>query len=605
MDIIKAQKLGATLDTTSTGFHSRNTKVAKSQHIVAFTFSTLPGPCTGVSTSQDDSLWMTCTAPLGSGTNQILSVTIESRTDTLVFAYNAPAITSNTQDGTQVVFVGSNFGNDATKLTLSPAYEVVSVTDTQITATLPLTARNEPVSATVSGQASSPFNLNIQPVISSVSHASHMVVMLPNSEATTMVSLVDTETFTFSKVLVEGSSFICTLSSTHSFNAVTFTLTIDTLTPPAITASTSVYYLVGGKITLTGDHFIEPVQVSVASSVCQTPVFISRTSLTCIYDGSVAPLAAGLPFTVVADSLQSTATVFNYTIDPCPESCSTHGTCVSAEGGNVSLPSPNINFDAIIHSIVEGDATSAVVKTVEISTLSWTTLSTSEDLVSTRSIFTGSIVSEDFQLIVEARLFNTSHIVHFAGQQVPTQAQSLKHTVTINKWSFAAPSNTLKVIYRASYPTQTLFDCDNSTTVASYQPSKTDIKSLTIDSPLGTFVASFSNRVNADNVISILAIDLVEEATTDNLTSHVDIALHVPHFTETLIVDPTFTAATKTIAQRTGDDCKPRSSSKKNKWLIPFVVVCSIVGAALIAGGVYLIVKKTKQAKGSNGIAMK
>ncbi|KYQ88794.1 hypothetical protein DLAC_10591 [Tieghemostelium lacteum] len=37
-DIMKAKELGAVIDTSSNGFHSRNTKVAKSDYILAFTF---------------------------------------------------------------------------------------------------------------------------------------------------------------------------------------------------------------------------------------------------------------------------------------------------------------------------------------------------------------------------------------------------------------------------------------------------------------------------------------------------------------------------------------------------------------------------------------
>eukprot|EP01133_Synstelium_polycarpum_P013432 gene13432-15830_t len=604
-------------------------------------------PCANVFVPTTSNTWMTCTAPRGAGSNLMLDVFIESLKDSLVFAYNAPVVSSNTQSGNTIVLVGSNFGNDSSILVLSPAYTIVSVKDTAITATLPDKALNGPVTATVASQTSSPYTLNIQPSITNASPVSPYGGDITitgkflnfrskdTSETTITISIEGTTCTLVVNAPVDGSQFICTIGK-QSFNHGVISVTIDgqqgsgdySSLPPIITGSSSVYYLVGGDITITGDLFIEPLQVNVSDSICASPVLITPQSIKCHYDGSATPLIAGLPVTVVAGQLQATATVFNYTIDSCPSSCNGHGTCFSGlckcdagfsgsqcdivvvgpiipspGEGNVTFPATNITFGAAIYSINEIDSTNTQVKQVLVSTLAWALLSTTSNDVSTTTTYSGSISSDTFQISIASAMFNSTSATLFAGQSIPNLPQSLKHTVTITNWVFSSPSNTLQVVYRSTFPTQSIFDCGNTTSVATFSTdASTALKALTIDTPYGVYVASFSNRVISDSSVSILNISMVEQA-ADQATgiSHVDIALFIPHFANEAVYDPTFTANTKSLPQRTRDDC-PRESSKKKKksWVIPVAVVLSIIGAALIGTGAYLIYRKKKQGQDSS-----
>eukprot|EP01133_Synstelium_polycarpum_P000228 gene228-278_t len=606
-------------------------------------------PCFEVTMSTTNNTLMTCTAPRGTGSNLVLTLTIESRQDTLVFAYNAPVITSNTQDGTRVVFIGNNFGNRISTLTLSPEFGLVSITDERITATLlPSSDKNGPVIATVSGQSSAPFTLNIVPSITAVSSASpyggsvtvsgtFLNQERANGQDTTITIDVDGSICT----IHQGPNFVCTLPK-GSYNEALLTLTIDGASgtgsysslAPLITSATSVYYLIGGDITIAGDDFIEPLQVNISSSICSSPVLLTPQSIKCTYEGSDAQPASGLPVTILAGTRQSTATVFNYTVDSCPNDCTANGLCSSGlclcnsgfsgskcdivvvdpiatlpTDPSTTFTTSNISFNALIHKIVEVNVANTVVKEVDIASLTWIPLGAPvEDEVSTTTKYTSTFALNTFQLTVSVSQFNDSSIVDFGGQSIPNAPSSIKHTVTLSNWGFSSPANSLLVIYRASFPTHTSFDCGNTTSaVSSVNTPSGDIKSLTVDTPYGVFVASFSNRLIADDVWSIMPITIAEQTTTDDVNSHVDIALHLPIFENQVTYDPTFIAHTKSITQRTGDQCPsaegPSGKKSNRSWVIPVAVILSILGAALIGVGIYFIIKKKNQ--NSGGVRMK
>ncbi|GAM22546.1 hypothetical protein SAMD00019534_057210 [Acytostelium subglobosum LB1] len=128
-------------------------------------------PCTSVSILVNH-LKFQCTAPPGKGANLILSVSVNGQTTTGFFSYDAPAITSIVQTGTQLLITGTSFGIDSSALVITPPCpQLAAFTTTAIqsfTCTYPINPTNAGYNVSLGNQNSNIYDFAWQPTISDV-----------------------------------------------------------------------------------------------------------------------------------------------------------------------------------------------------------------------------------------------------------------------------------------------------------------------------------------------------------------------------------------------------------------------------------------------------
>ncbi|GAM24081.1 hypothetical protein SAMD00019534_072560 [Acytostelium subglobosum LB1] len=123
-------------------------------------------PCT-TPANPTNGLKLTCTAPALTGSHTI-EVTIDGKTSVSAsLVAPAPTVVSYTQSLTTLVITGTNFGTSTSGVSIlvgGISFNPTSVSDNTITATIPDTLRNGPLSVTVGGQPSTgTVNLAIAP----------------------------------------------------------------------------------------------------------------------------------------------------------------------------------------------------------------------------------------------------------------------------------------------------------------------------------------------------------------------------------------------------------------------------------------------------------
>ncbi|GAM17163.1 hypothetical protein SAMD00019534_003380 [Acytostelium subglobosum LB1] len=127
-----------------------------------------------------DNTKLTCKMPEGSGKDKQVIVNINgvNSTNNVLFSYGIPQITSNIQNGAAVTLVGSSFGDvntgiifaDGTVLHPSLVYDNAE----KAVFTMPSTLRNGNIYVTVSAQKSQPYRLSMIPSVDSISSSPTM-----------------------------------------------------------------------------------------------------------------------------------------------------------------------------------------------------------------------------------------------------------------------------------------------------------------------------------------------------------------------------------------------------------------------------------------------
>ncbi|EGG15069.1 hypothetical protein DFA_09892 [Cavenderia fasciculata] len=149
-------------------------------------------------------------------------------------------------------------------------------------------------------------------------------------------------------------------------------------------------------------------------------------------------------------------------------------------------------------------------------------------------------------------------------------------------YTFESTNSSLCIIYQFKSPSDIEYNCENETTKYQYDTSSssTTIKSYSIDTPVGTMMASFSNRVEIDEnyamVSSILAITSVDSSTPS--TNGIQyIAIQVPSFGDYVEIDPIFSATSKTAPST--DACIVSSASSS---FVPPILLLSIISSSIV-----------------------
>eukprot|EP01133_Synstelium_polycarpum_P014495 gene14495-17106_t len=352
------------------------------------------------------------------------------------------------------------------------------------------------------------------------------------------------------------------------------------------------------------------LNVSIGQSDCEideSTTGLSNTQIICDLESMTAPNDNGdaLPITIgMSDSIWSFY-IFYYTrVHSCKE-CSANGACSSSTGQCIchpgwggldcsirvitpDVPIPDINGSTVI----PGEKMSYTIGIEYLREIDTTTNHPQKILaikdahwIGNSSLSIGTFTKDTVIITVATTIYNTPTMINFAGDSFMTMSNSVKYTINISNWSFSNPINTLQVIYL----TKAHSTADQCTEISSNDDSVYEIQS-----PDSVLVSRFSRRMIVDSRFKGSTITLL--ARTDSLyqlsnsgQDDVLTAIHVPYFQSSAILDPNFAILVKTDEDT---DLCADSSSSKQKWKTPLIIVFTIIGAMMIAVAVALIIKK-------------
>ncbi|EFA86855.1 BRCT domain-containing protein [Heterostelium album PN500] len=370
--------------------------------------------------------------------------------------------------------------------------------------------------------------------------------------------------------------------------------------------ATSIDKDIGGVVTIKGNGFANPVNVTIGGVNCTSLDLIDSQTITCFFDGSAPSpqLKAGLPVKVDCGFAYDTESIFFY-IDnsACGTKpyCSGNGVCIngncnctSGYGGaicdktvtidNTTKPEIGNNtgsigqFSVFFTHIREIDEIGSDVAIYPITLVQWNTT------VNTTTVTTaiGSINNlTDFTINVTSIIFLEQTTLWFAGQSLTMEKNSFKYQIELSNYQFQNQLNSLQLIYEIQSPKEQ--SCSESSN------SYNDANKLSwIEIKLGNkvFLTKFSNRMYIDN--RTVESNTILLSTSDSIFSQpyykdksgddknqLVVAMVIPKFSEA-IIDPNFSVLVDKSADKGG------CSSSSSLWWISLIVVgvLSIGGVA-------------------------
>ncbi|EGG21098.1 IPT/TIG domain-containing protein [Cavenderia fasciculata] len=408
---------------------------------------------------------------------------------------------------------------------------------------------------------------------------------------------------------------------------------------PIVTSATPVQKNVGGDVTIYGQSFgdgdnltvtIDTVECTDAKLLDATVV--SPQKIVCHFDASVdTPLNQTLNVTVTAHSLVGTGAVFLYTKElTCPNNCSLHGICQPLTGkclcdagylsspdcstkddGNVKPVDPNVdpngnttfpakvNFTIAISHLREINLLdNSILKTLSTKNLVWNVSTVSDS----QKLYTGRFPTDPAVILVTITNFKDAGSIVFAGETIPIEPNSVKYEVTITDWEWVQALSTLEIIYNTKTDKKSTFNCEEKDTALTSTQDSESLYSFQLDTGSSVLNARFSTRMIVDSRIvpsKVLLLDANDElygkVNTTEKEYNLLVAMQSPHFTESTVLDPTFSSLLKS-------ETKTECGSTSN-WRIPVIVVCSVVGGALVFLSAFLVQRKLRH-KTLNSIQM-
>ncbi|GAM25061.1 hypothetical protein SAMD00019534_082360 [Acytostelium subglobosum LB1] len=414
---------------------------------------------------------------------------------------------------------------------------------------------------------------------------------------------------------------------------------------PSIDSVTSTVKGKAGNVTITGSNFadVSQITVTIGSNPCSIPTVNDNfTQITCQFSSDVEPPSSllwrqlfastpttkdvSLPVTVTVNGVSTTQSKFIYSVnkDVCDSPCGEHGTCVNGEcqcqsgftgitcsmamdtNDAVDVPVPlnnstdmvlgskakSVQFNISIAGINERTSTGDLAKSINMTNISWNMISsTNDDKGNVHRIYNTSLEgAPGFELIAEMTVFTDNQQYDFEGDQFQVTKSSIKYKITLNKWPFAALTNYLEVQFQSvAGPQPTCDGAEVNAKVGSTTTNKKDsLRLMEIQQGTGLLRAFYSDRLLVDGRVSYSQVSYSQPDNSSTLI--VITSLSIPQFNQSAVIDPNY--ASLLVVNEELPTCQQTSSSRK--WVIPVIVVCSIIGVALLVITGVLIAKRNR-----------
>jgi len=398
---------------------------------------------------------------------------------------------------------------------------------------------------------------------------------------------------------------------------------------PIIKSSTSTQRGSPGQVTINGENFSSfNLLVTIGGSVCSNPMVSNDAkTITCHFlsDVSVNDINESLEVYVSIDSTFTTSNkVFLYTkpTQTCPKDnngqvCSSHGTCnqqllcqcdkgwgssdCSVKDTGVIIEEPKVNendtstiittpsgtkFDIGITMINELNNNNNIVQSYYLNNTVWS------QNQNQRHHFTTTLPNNS-TLIVSLTINDKNEYASydFAGDTIQILPKSIKYQIELYNWTFSNSLNTLEFIFRSGI-TESDNECNNEQETQTTSNDGDNLRTIQMTLNGETLIGTFSDRLISDNrptynKVNKLTNDQIKSYQLDSTPLYTSI--QTSSFKNSVIVDPNFGV----LVSSTPDKC----TNGMPNWKLAVIIVCSVVGAAILVTAVWMLFKKNRTIK--------
>ncbi|EFA82580.1 tenascin C [Heterostelium album PN500] len=373
-----------------------------------------------------------------------------------------------------------------------------------------------------------------------------------------------------------------------------------------------------GLVTIFGDGFEQGTNVTIGNRECTNPQVPTPKEMVCYLQstaGGNVDNAMSVNITLNGESV--TLDLFMYEAEvKCPD-CGVNGHCQNSTGEcnclegwagmncdmKVDKDSKFIkpSIDKITSNIQEVDnikititelrevaPDNSIVNRYTFDKINWILATPSNGSFYS---YNGVVSDNLFAIQVNITVFNQDSTYNFMGDIMEMKENSLKYKISISNWNFKDRLNILLMLFLSQ---TTASECS----VAPQQQSNVDNSVRRMQMYTGTTMMSayFSDRMLSDGRLvranvymtdpNDIAYKELKETSPDLVNQLMSISIQ--NFENTTVIDPNF-GALLAINENNDNRC---GSSEERKWLLPVIVIASVVGALAIVITVFLVLKK-------------
>eukprot|EP01133_Synstelium_polycarpum_P019147 gene19147-22932_t len=313
----------------------------------------------------------------------------------------------------------------------------------------------------------------------------------------------------------------------------------------------------------------------------------------------------------------------------CPSDCSSHGVCDASTGqcqcdnasgwsgsdcsskrtDSLYVPPPplpetgskadipgsaSLSYAIGLQYIREVSTSGQVIRQIDTSSTHWTSLDSSQS--STR--YFGTFINDNCTLDITFTVYTQSEAIKFAGESLMMAANSIKQVIAIRSWTFNSTANQLELVFLTN-------QTGTSTSLHTINKAlDSDLTWYDVSTDESILTSRFARRIVTDGRITKNRVSLLASTdplyTVHSFNSTILSAMTVPYFQVEASLDPNFS-----LLLRSKDQTSDESESSSNKWKVPVIVTCSVIGAIAIILTVGIITKKKLQGRRFMDVAMK
>eukprot|EP01133_Synstelium_polycarpum_P007967 gene7967-9361_t len=200
---------------------------------------------------------------------------------------------------------------------------------------------------------------------------------------------------------------------------------------------------------------------------------------------------------------------------------------------------------------------------------------------------------------VNIQMFTSTTMIRFAGEDLVMVPYSIKYTIEVSNYPFAAKTNTLQVIMRTGLQSgETTNDqCESF----DRNDETNDLQWIKINVNDKSIFGRFVRRGEVDGRIVVVSNKIIDrpdyESSSEKSTY---IGLNIPNFSDTALLDPDFSL----LVNQNGDSCGHSKSGKLSLAQIIGIAVGGAVFLVIMAIGAYLILKRRYYISGAKLVRM-
>ncbi|KAF2069599.1 hypothetical protein CYY_009090 [Polysphondylium violaceum] len=409
---------------------------------------------------------------------------------------------------------------------------------------------------------------------------------------------------------------------------------------PIIVSISSTVYQVPATVTIVGNNFFNvDLRVEIVgsfTSICGDALASQDTkSITCLFKSDIKLNYIGDALHVVVyvnSTMVYKQSIFTYIRpDECPigsngQVCSGHGscnqqqtTCTCEQGwetndcsvkslGGVGVTPPIVNennttstivtpngnkFDIGIAMINELDSSNSnIIQSYNINNIKW------KKVVKDNNTFIYSTELPNKSTLQAMLTINDKDervYFNFGGDIIPILPKSIKYQIELYNWTFGSTQNNVEIIFKSGL-TLSNDECngnDNDNKKASTQSIDNSVRNIQITVNGETLIGTFSDRMILDgrptyNKVNKLTTDQISKYQLDSTAAAtIYTSILTSYFNNSVIVDPNFGV----LISSTTQGCATGTKGLAN-WKIAVIIVCSIVGTAILVTTIWLVVKQ-------------